>query len=180
MPETYWKVAITVPEKAITEPVGRISNQIMLSLLVLISFVLFLAGLMLHRHLIRPLRTITGQLKKIEKDSKETISSMQAGQHMLEEGTGVINLALSSLDEITNGISTISTAVTNLNEKASGLATEGEEVRQKLDVVVESSRENLSKTEAVGEKAGETGSSMESLSESTEELMGVVKKLASA
>ena len=123
---------------------------------------------------------ISGIVKKIEKDSKETISSMQAGQHMLEEGTGVINLALSSLDEITNGISTISTAVTNLNEKASGLATEGEEVRQKLDVVVESSRENLSKTEAVGEKAGETGSSMESLSESTEELMGVVKKLASA
>ena len=123
---------------------------------------------------------ISDIVKKIEKDSKETIHSMQSGQHMLEEGTGVINLALSSLDEITNGITTISSAVTNLNDKASGLATEGEEVRQKLEVVVENSRANLSKTEAVGEKAGETGESMESLSSSTDELVAVVKKLASA
>ncbi len=123
---------------------------------------------------------ISDTVKKIEKDSKETIQSMQSGQQMLEEGTGVINLALSSLDEITNGISTISSAVTNLNDKASGLATEGEEVRQKLEVVVENSRANLTKTEAVGEKAGETGESMESLSASTDELVDVVKKLASA
>ncbi len=70
--------------------------------------------------------------------------------------------------------------MTNLNDKASGLATEGEEVRQKLEVVVENSRANLTKTEAVGEKAGETGESMESLSASTDELVDVVKKLASA
>jgi len=123
---------------------------------------------------------ISNIVKQIEKDSKETISSMQAGRLMLDEGTGVINVALSSLDEITSGITTISTSVSNLNEKAHSLATEGEEVRKKLDVVVVNSQENRSKTEAVGDKASETGDSMESLSVSADELVEAIKKLSAA
>ena len=123
---------------------------------------------------------ISNIVKKIEKDSKDTIGSMQSGRHMLDEGTVVINRALESLDEISTGITTIAGAVTNLHEKANGLVTEGEEVRKKLDVVVVNSTENRNKTEAVGGKAKETGDSMASLSASSEELMAAVKKLADA
>ena len=123
---------------------------------------------------------ISNIVKKIEKDSKDTIGSMQAGREMLNEGTGVINRALESLDEISTGITTISQSVSNLHQQADGLVTESQEVRQKLDVVVSNSNENRNKTEAVGVKAKETGDSMESLSESSEELMSAVKKLAEA
>jgi len=103
---------------------------------------------------------------------------MQVGKNMLDEGTGVINRALESLDEITSGITTISASVANLYEKAEGLVNEGEEVVQKLDVVVINSNENRAQTEAVGNKAKETGDSMESLSAASEKLLVAVKKLA--
>ncbi len=121
---------------------------------------------------------ISNIVKKIEKDSKDTVSSMQVGKNMLDEGTGVINRALESLDEITSGITTISASVANLYEKAEGLVNEGEEVVQKLDVVVINSNENRAQTEAVGNKAKETGDSMESLSAASEKLLVAVKKLA--
>ncbi len=78
---------------------------------------------------------------------------MQVGKNMLDEGTGVINRALESLDEITSGITTISASVANLYEKAEGLVNEGEEVVRKLDVVVINSNENRAQTEAVGNQS---------------------------
>jgi methyl-accepting chemotaxis protein len=123
---------------------------------------------------------ISDIVKKIEKDSKDTIGSMQKGQDMLDEGTGVINRALDSLDEITNGITTISSSVANLYEQADSLVHESDEVCSKLEVVVDNSKENRAKMEAVGTVASETGTSMESLSVSSEELVGAVKKLAEA
>lgn len=71
MPETYWKVVITVPEKAMTAPVNRMINRIIFSLLILLSFILIAANLLFHRHLVKPLRAITSQLKKIEEDSHD-------------------------------------------------------------------------------------------------------------
>ncbi|WP_321372164.1 PAS domain-containing protein [uncultured Desulfuromusa sp.] len=121
---------------------------------------------------------ISNIVKKIEKDSKDTIGSMQKGRDMLDEGTGVINRALHSLDEITNGITTISSSVANLHEQADNLVHESDEVCSKLAVVVDNSKENRTKMEAVGTKATETETSMESLSVSSEELVDAVKKLA--
>ncbi len=71
LPETNWKLVVTVPKKVAAAPVGRITNSIVMSLAVLIVLVLFLAGLSLYHHILRPLRHITNQLKKIEKDSDD-------------------------------------------------------------------------------------------------------------
>ncbi len=69
MPETNWKLVVTVPEEVITAPVGRIANHLMLSLSGLILLVILLAGLFLYHYILRPLKHLTNQLKKIQKDS---------------------------------------------------------------------------------------------------------------
>lgn len=69
MPETNWKLIVTVPKSVAVAPVSQVTNSIVVSLAVLITLVLFFAGLSLYLHILRPLRQITNQLKKIEKDS---------------------------------------------------------------------------------------------------------------
>ncbi|NPA94885.1 MAG: response regulator [Thermodesulfobacteria bacterium] len=69
LPETNWKLVVTVPKRVAAAPVSEITNRIVLYLAILIVLILFLAGLSLYHHILRPLRHITNQLKKIEKDS---------------------------------------------------------------------------------------------------------------
>ncbi len=71
MPETLWKFVVTVPEKDIVAPVSRITNRLVISLSVLILLVLLLAGLSLYQNILRPLKHVTNQLKKIKKDSSD-------------------------------------------------------------------------------------------------------------
>ncbi len=71
MPETNWKLVVTIPRRMAVAPVSQVTNSIVISLAVLILLVLFLAGLSLYHHILRPLRHITDQLKKIEKDSED-------------------------------------------------------------------------------------------------------------
>ncbi len=70
MPETYWKVVLVVPEKAVTAPVNGLANRIMASLVLLISITMLVAGFILRRHLLLPLKNMTSQLKKISEDTE--------------------------------------------------------------------------------------------------------------
>ncbi len=69
LPETYWKLVVTVPDDVMAAPVGKITDHLMMSLAILIVLVLFLAGLSLYHHILKPLRHMTNQLKRIEQES---------------------------------------------------------------------------------------------------------------
>ncbi len=71
LPETYWKLVVTVPDEIMMTPVNYVTNKLMLFLAILIVLVLFLAGTSLYHHILLPLKRITTQLKHIEKNSED-------------------------------------------------------------------------------------------------------------
>ncbi len=70
-PGTYWKIVVVVPEKTMFGAVSQITNRIMLWLMGLITLIFLMACLIRQRYLIRPLRTMTQQLKKMDQDSHD-------------------------------------------------------------------------------------------------------------
>ncbi len=88
---------------------------------------------------------ISDIVKGIENDSKDTISSMKDSHRQLDEGAGIINNALTSLDNISNGIIKITDSVDDLNTKANTLATVGKDVMDQIGEVVTTSKQNQEK-----------------------------------
>ncbi len=117
-------------------------------------------------------------VKKVEKDSNQTIGSMQDGIKMLNEGSEVINNALNSLDNISSSITEISSSVFTINNSASSLSKESEEVAEQITTVLENSQINKDKTTSVNEVVKQTAEAMKRLSDSSEELVATVEKLS--
>ncbi len=121
---------------------------------------------------------ISGIVKKVEKDSNQTIESMQEGIKMLNEGSDVINNALNSLDNISSSITEISSSVFTINNNANSLSKESEEVAEEITNVLENSQINKEKTTSVNELVMQTAEAMNRLSDSSEELVATVDKLS--
>ncbi len=121
---------------------------------------------------------ISNIVKIIEKDSNETLSSMQEGVKLLDDGSTVINDTLKSLDKITTGITTINESINDIKNKSQKLTKESNEVMDKINGVMEESKVSKAKTESVSSIVLETNQTMNHLVESSESLVSVVEKLS--
>ncbi len=120
---------------------------------------------------------ISDIVKKVEKESLQTITAMQAGMAMLDEGGRVINTALDSMETISRGIGTISGAVGNLSDKSKNLCSGGQRVMAEIEDVAHSSKENQQSTRIVNQSLSETVAALDRLVGSTKNLQDAVRNL---
>ena len=118
---------------------------------------------------------ISDIVKKVEKESLQTITAMQAGMSMLDEGGRVINTALESMETISRGIGTISGAVGNLSDKSKNLCSGGQRVMAEIEDVARSSKENQQSTRIVNQSLSETVAALDRLVGSTKNLQDAVR-----
>jgi methyl-accepting chemotaxis protein len=85
---------------------------------------------------------ISNIVKRVENESKDTITAMKDGMRMLKEGGDVINTALEAMDQISAEIAQITGSVENLSKNAGGLRQKGQDVMQHIEKVVLSSKDN--------------------------------------
>jgi methyl-accepting chemotaxis protein len=123
---------------------------------------------------------ISGIVKKVEKDSLQTINAMQSGMTMLDEGGKVINTALDSMETISQGIETISRAVDDLSRQSKNLCSSGLNVMAEIENVAISSKENQQSTGVVNKSLTETVGALDRLVKSNKNLQGAVHNLCSA
>jgi methyl-accepting chemotaxis protein len=116
-------------------------------------------------------------VKKVEKDSLQTINAMQGGMTMLDEGGKVINTALTSMETISKGIETISKAVDGLSHQSKNLCSSGQSVMLEIENVAMSSKENQQSTGVVNKSLAETVGALERLVQSNKNLQDAVQNL---
>jgi methyl-accepting chemotaxis protein len=120
---------------------------------------------------------ISDIVKKVEKDSLQTITAMQNGMVMLDEGGRVINTALDSMDTISKGIGTISGAVNDLSQQSKNLCSSGQNVMAEIENVAVSSKENQQSTGIVNRSLSETAHALDRLVGSNKNLQAAVQNL---
>ena len=120
---------------------------------------------------------IANIVKKVEEESRETIVSMKDGMSKLGEGSEVINTALEAMEKISTGIITISDSVDELNNRSNELANDGQEVKQQLASVVESSQENKDSTQLVNTSISGTVAALQKLADSSKSLEDAIKDM---
>jgi methyl-accepting chemotaxis protein len=120
---------------------------------------------------------ISDIVKKVEKDSLQTINAMQGGMTMLDEGGKVINTALTSMETISKGIETISQAVDGLSQQSKNLCSSGQSVMMEIENVAMSSKENQQSTGVVNKSLAETVGALERLVQSNKNLQDAVQNL---
>jgi methyl-accepting chemotaxis protein len=120
---------------------------------------------------------ISDIVKKVEKDSLQTITAMQNGMVMLDEGGRVINTALDSMDTILKGIGTISGAVNDLSQQSKNLCSSGQNVMAEIENVAVSSKENQQSTGIVNRSLSETAHALDRLVGSNKNLQAAVQNL---
>ncbi|KJS03145.1 MAG: chemotaxis protein [Desulfobulbaceae bacterium BRH_c16a] len=120
---------------------------------------------------------ISDIVKKVEKDSLQTITAMQNGMVMLDEGGRVINTALDSMETISKGIGTISLAVNNLSQQSKNLCSSGQTVMAEIENVAISSKENQQSTGMVNRSLSETVGALDRLVSSNKNLQEAVRNL---
>ncbi len=120
---------------------------------------------------------IANIVKKIEEESRETTSAMKEGMKMLDEGGEVINEALDAMDKISEGIVTISNSVGEMDSRADALKGKGASVKEQIDAVVDSSKNNKSSIEQVASSINETVDTLKRLAESSSSLQRAVNEL---
>ncbi len=113
---------------------------------------------------------IANIVKKVEHESKETIVAMKDGMKMLGDGSEVIETALEAMEKISTGIVTISNSVEELDKKADILSDNGQNVKEQLSSVVNSSRENQESTKMVNLSIDGTIEALNKLASSSKEL----------
>lgn len=123
---------------------------------------------------------ISAIVKTIEKNSGDTLSSMKDGVKLLNEGTSVIEQTLYSLDSITSGIDAINKSIEEISDKSETITKEGNEVMDKINIVMDDSKESKSKTKETASTIEEAHDTMNVLVKTSEQLVGVVEKLAQA
>ncbi|WP_306546119.1 methyl-accepting chemotaxis protein, partial [Desulfobulbus sp.] len=120
---------------------------------------------------------ISNIVKMVESDSRQTIAAMQDGMHMLDDGSKVINTALSAMEEISSGIMTISTSVDDVRGRAATLADQGHTVMEQIQTVVKTSGENQKTTETVQGSVGDTVQALDRLMASSSSLQEAVNNM---
>ncbi len=120
---------------------------------------------------------ISDIVKQVEKDSMQTITAMQSGMTMLDDGGRVINTALVSMETISKGIVTISQSVDNLSRKSKDLCASGENVMTEIENVTVSSRENQQSIGIVNQSLSETVNALDRLVSSNKNLQEAVQNL---
>ena len=120
---------------------------------------------------------ISDIVKKVEKESLQTINAMQSGMVMLDDGGKVINTALESMETISRGIETITKSVDNLSRRADTLCSSGQNVMTEIEDVAKSSKENQESTAMVNKSLSDTVSALDRLASSTKELQLAVENL---
>ena len=120
---------------------------------------------------------ISDIVKQVEKDSMQTITAMQSGMTMLEDGGKVINTALDSMETISKGITIISGSVDNLSDKSKNLCDSGQNVMGEIENVTASSKENQKSIGVVNQSLTETVNALERLVSSNKNLQETVQSL---
>ena len=120
---------------------------------------------------------ISDIVKKVEKESLQTINAMQSGMTMLDEGGKVINTALVSMETISTGIETISRAVDDLSRQSKNLCSSGQNVMAEIENVAVSSKENQQSTGVVNRSLNETVNALDRLVRSNKNLQDAVQNL---
>ena len=100
---------------------------------------------------------------------------MKDGMSKLNEGSQVINTALDAMEKISTGIITISDSVDELNNRSKELANDGQEVKQQLANVVESSQANKDSTQLVNTSITGTVTALQQLADSSKSLEEAIK-----
>ncbi|MBI9091517.1 MAG: PAS domain-containing protein [Desulfobacterium sp.] len=116
-------------------------------------------------------------VKRVEKDSLQTIGAMQDGMKGLAEGGVVINTALESMETISRDIVTISDSVNKVSMKADGLSADGKEVMEKIEQVSSSSKKNQASAVTVNQRLFDTAEALNQLVESNTNLQNAVNNL---
>jgi len=116
-------------------------------------------------------------VKKVEKDSLQTINAMQSGMVMLDEGGKVINTALDAMDTISKGIGTISQAVDGLSRQSQNLCGSGRMVMTEIEQVALTSKGNQQSTTLVNSSLVETGAALDRLVQSVRHLQEALENL---
>ncbi len=116
-------------------------------------------------------------VKMVENDSRQTIAAMQDGMRMLDDGSKVINTALSAMEEISGGIMTISTSVDDVSGRAATLADQGQQVMRQIQTVVKSSGDNQATTQTVQSSVGDTVKALDRLMSSSSSLQSAVNNM---
>jgi methyl-accepting chemotaxis protein len=120
---------------------------------------------------------IANIVKKIEAESRDTISSMKESSKMLKDGGEVINNALSALDNIAKSVGDITKYIGNLNNISDEVFKLSVEVSGSINDVVEDSKENTEITNQVAVMSTQTLANMSHLSDSFDDLSNAVKLL---
>jgi methyl-accepting chemotaxis protein len=113
----------------------------------------------------------------VENDSRQTISAMQEGMRMLDDGSRVINTALVAMEQISGGIMTISSSIDDVSGRAGSLADHGQEVMNHIQSVVKSSGDNRKTTDTVQGSVGDTLQALERLMQSSSTLQQAVHSM---
>ncbi len=71
MPDTYWKIAVVVPESRVNAVVSQVMGRMIFYLTVVLLIILVVAFFLLRINLLQPLKKITAQLKRIEEDPQQ-------------------------------------------------------------------------------------------------------------
>ncbi|TKB23329.1 PAS domain-containing protein [Desulfopila sp. IMCC35006] len=120
---------------------------------------------------------ISDIVKQVEKDSLQTITAMQSGMTMLDDGGKVINTALDSMETISRGITVISGAVGNLSQKSKDLCAGGQNVMTEIESVAVSAKENQQSISVVNQSLTETVGALDRLVQSNKNLQDAVQNL---
>ena len=118
---------------------------------------------------------ISNIVKRVENESKETITAMKDGMKMLEEGGDVINTALEAMDQISSEINQIAGSVERLSANADGLRAKGRDVVQHIEKVAVSSKENTSSSHRVKGSISDTVQVLERLVGSSKSLEQAIR-----
>ena len=120
---------------------------------------------------------ISNIVKLVEGDSRQTISAMKDGMRMLDDGSKVINTALTAMEEISSGIMTISNSVDDVSHRAADLADHGQKVMEQIQTVVKSAEDNRQTTENVQHSVADTVGALDRLMASSSSLQAAVNNM---
>jgi methyl-accepting chemotaxis protein len=117
---------------------------------------------------------ISNIVKRVENESRDTITAMKEGMNMLKEGGDVINTALEAMDQISTEISSIASCTGKLKTNADEVRERGRNVMQDIEKVVVSSKTNTSSSHDVKTTISETVQMLGHLMESSKSLEAAV------
>jgi methyl-accepting chemotaxis protein len=118
---------------------------------------------------------ISNIVKRVENESRETISAMKDGMKMLNEGGEVINTALEAMDQISSEINQIAGSVQEVRSNADQLRGKGREVTEQIEKVVGTSKENSRSSHRVQSTINDTVQVLDKLMGSSKSLEEAIR-----